>query len=118
MFEILSESEGKVVGVRATGKLTDADYAELMPKLETLIAEHKRIRLLVDMEGFEGWDVLAAWDDFTFGMTHWHHFEKMAMVGDRAWEQTAAKAMDLLMRSEVQFFELVDRDAAWDWIRA
>ena len=118
MFEVLPQSEGKIVGIRATCTLTDADYADLMPKLEERIVEHRRIRLLVDLEGFEGWDLLAAWDDFTFGMTHWHHFEKMAIVGDRTWEETAAKAMDLLMRSEVRFFEIQNRDAAWDWIKA
>ena len=118
MFEVLPQSEGKIVGIRATGTLTDADYADLMPKLEERIVEHRRIRLLVDLEGFEGWDLLAAWDDFTFGMTHWHQFEKMAIVGDRTWEETAAKAMDLLMRSEVRFFEIQNRDAAWDWIKA
>ena len=51
-------------------------------------------------------------------MTHWHHFEKMAIVGNKSWEKTAAKAMDLLMRSDVRFFELDARDAAWDWIKA
>ena len=118
MFEMLPQSEGKIVGVRATGKLTDADYAALMPFLEERIAEHKQIRMLVDLDGFEGWDLLAAWDDFTFGMTHWHHFEKMAIVGNKNWEKTAAKAMDLLMRSDVRFFDLGERDAAWDWIKA
>ena len=47
----------------------------------------------------------AAWDDFTFGMTHWHHFEKMAMVGDATRERLAAKVANLLMRSEIRFFE-------------
>ena len=52
MFEMLPQSEGNIVGIRATGTLTDADYAELMPKLEALLVEHKRIRMLVDL-GFD-----------------------------------------------------------------
>lgn len=118
MFELLDGSDGKVVGIHASGRLTDSDYKTFMPKIEERIDEYGKIRLLVDMEGFAGWDMYAAWDDFTFGMTHWHHFEKMAIVGDRTWEETAAKAMDLLMRSEVRFFEIQNRDAAWDWIKA
>ncbi len=117
MFELLPGSEGKVVGIHASGRLTDSDYKTFMPKIEKRIDQHGKIRLLVDMEGFAGWDLYAAWDDFTFGMTHWHHYEKMALVGDTAWEKVAAKATNMLMRGEVRFFDLDDRDAAWDWIK-
>jgi len=118
MFERLPRSKGNVVGVRATGKLTDADYKEFIPQLEEKISEYGQVRVLVDMEGFEGWDLLAAWDDFAFGMTHWHHFEKMALVGDNTWEKAAARVTDLLMRGEVRFFELDQATDAWEWIES
>lgn len=117
MFELLPESEGKIVGVHASGRLSDSDYKTFIPKIEERIDAHGKIRMLVDMDGFDGWDLYAAWDDFTFGMTHWHHFEKMALVGDKPWEKIAAKAGDMLMRAEVRFFDLEDKDSAWDWIK-
>jgi len=118
MFEVLPSTHDNIVGIHAIGKLTDADYKDLLPDLEECISEHHRIRMFVDLEGFEGWDLHAAWDDFCFGMTHWHHFEKMALVGDAAWEEIAAKATNMLMRGEVRFFDLSERDAAWDWINS
>ncbi len=117
MIELLEGSEGKVIGIHASGRLSDSDYKTFIPKIEEQIDEHGRIRLLVDMEGLLGWDLYAAWDDFTFGMTHWHHFEKMALVGDATWEKAAARAANLLLRGKVRFFDLDDRDAAWDWIK-
>lgn len=117
MFELLPDSDGKIVGVRASGRLTDADYKSFMPRIEERIDAHGKIRLLVDMQDFDGWDLYAAWDDFTFGMTHWHHYEKMALVGDAAWEKLAAAVANLLMSGEVRFFGLDQRDAAWRWIR-
>ena len=30
MFQIMPESEGKIIGLRATGKLTDQDYQEVL----------------------------------------------------------------------------------------
>ena len=117
MFEMLDESKGKAVGIRAEGWLTDADYKEFLPGLEELIRRHGRIRLLVDMEGLEGWEIHAAWDDFTFGMTHWNHFERMALVGDKKWEEVAAKVTNLLMRGETRFFATSEKDAAWAWIK-
>ncbi|MBL6957447.1 MAG: STAS/SEC14 domain-containing protein [Rhodospirillales bacterium] len=118
MFEMLPQSNGKIVGIRATGKLTDADYQEFMPELELLIEEHGSICLLVDLEGFDGWEPLAAWDDFTFGMTHWHHFDKIAIVGDALWEKLAAQATNLLMKGEARYFDLSQRNDAWVWVQA
>lgn len=117
MFELLEGSEGKVVGLHASGRLTDSDYRIFMPKIEERIDAYGKIKLLVDLEDFVGWDMHAAWDDFTFGMTHWHHFEKMALVGDKSWEKITALAADRLMRGEVRFFDLKDRAAAWAWIK-
>ncbi len=117
MFHMLPESEGKVVGVRAEGALSDADYKEFLPKLEEIIAAHGPIRMLVDMRGFEGWEPMAAWDDFAFGMTHWTDFECIALVGDKTWEEMSAKLFNVLMKGEVRFFDLADKDAAWRWVK-
>ena len=41
MFQIMPESQGKILGLRATGKLTVQDYQEvLIPRLEALIKKH------------------------------------------------------------------------------
>ena len=65
MIEFLSEGTGKVLGVKATGTLTNADYKDvLIPRLEKMFAEFGRLRILFYMdEGFTGWDLSAAWDD-------------------------------------------------------
>jgi hypothetical protein len=37
MFQIMPESQGKILRLRATGKLTDLDYQEVLtPRLEAL----------------------------------------------------------------------------------
>jgi len=115
-FHWLPESTGKAVAVKAEGTLTDADYQEFLPRLEAVIAEHGRIRLLVDMESFDGWEAKAAWDDFTFGMTHWNHFERIALIGDAAWEKVSVQIMDLLMGGEARFFEPNQSAEARAWI--
>lgn len=51
MFEFLPGSEGKVMGIHATGHLHESDCKEFMPKIEQRIDELGRIKLLVDMEG-------------------------------------------------------------------
>ena len=65
MIEVLPQSHDAVVGVRATGLLTDADYKQtLIPLLEKTIAARGRARLLVEIaDTFAGWEMAAAWDD-------------------------------------------------------
>tara|TARA_B100000315_G_C14438487_1_gene523576 strand:+ start:534 stop:890 length:357 start_codon:yes stop_codon:yes gene_type:complete len=117
MFQMLAGSGGKVVGVKASGRLTDADYQEFLPQLEKIIDQYGPLHMLVDLADFEGFSPKAAWDDFAFGMTHWHDFARIALVGDRAWEEMAARLANLLMRGEVRFFPLAEMDAAWEWVK-
>jgi len=72
MIELMPESTGNIVGIRATGTLTGADYEKVfIPRLEELFGEYGRLRILLYMdEGFAGWDLSAAWDDAAFGLTH------------------------------------------------
>ena len=116
MFDVLPESRGRRFFVKASGKLTDADYQELLPRLETAIAGFGPLRLYVDMEEFEGWEWLAAWDDFAFGIKHWNDFERVALVGDKRWEELSAKAFDHLTKGDIRFFDVAERDAAHGWV--
>ncbi len=116
MFDVLPESEGRRIFVKASGKLTDADYKALIPQLEAAIDRHGSLRLLVDMGEFKGIELQAAWDDFAFGIKHWNDFERMALVGDKRWEELLAKAFNRLTRGDIRYFDLVDANAARAWI--
>jgi len=116
MFEVLPESRGRRFYIRAAGTLTDDDYKELTPRLEKAIAEYGRLRLFVDMEDMEGWELKAAWDDFAFGLKHWNDFECVAMVGNKRWEEVSAKVFDALTKGEIRFFDIAERDTAHDWV--
>ncbi len=116
MFDVLPESEGRRVFVKASGKLTDADYKALIPQLEAAIDRHGSIRLLVDMGDLEGWSLQAAWDDFAFGIKHWNDFERMALLGDKRWEELLVKVTDRVMGGDIRYFDLADANAARAWI--
>jgi hypothetical protein len=56
MIEIMPESHDNILGARATGKLTDDDYKNvLIPRMEELAEEHGNARFLFFLDsGFEG----------------------------------------------------------------
>jgi hypothetical protein len=120
MFQIIPESQGKIIGLRATGKLTDQDYQEiLIPSLEALINQHGRIRLLCFMdEDFAGLEAGALWDDAKFFLPHKDDFEKMAIVGGPKWIELAMRLFASLMKGDVKTFPSDQLPQAWDWIRA
>ncbi|RLA01001.1 MAG: hypothetical protein DRQ45_06595 [Gammaproteobacteria bacterium] len=118
MFEILpvnDEGEG-ILAFKASGKLTDADYQQFLPTLESLIRKSGILSLYIELEDFQGWEAKAAWDDFRFGMQHDRDFKRIAIVGDRDWEPAAITLANLFTHTDMRFFRRDEAKAAWDWL--
>jgi len=120
MLEVMDESRGNLLWLKASGKLTHADYAAvLIPRLEAVIREHGRARVLFQMDpDFQGWELGALWDDVKFDLKHLKDFEKVAVVGANRWVTAAMKLFAHLMRGEVKTFLPEQLAEAWVWIQA
>ena len=60
---------GKVLEVDLHGKLTREDFERLGPQTDKLIERHGKIRILVTMHDFEGWDAGALWEVIVYFIT-------------------------------------------------
>jgi hypothetical protein len=120
MIEIRPESQGNILVLKATGKLTRRDYKEvLIPRLESIIHEHGKARLLLDMgDEFQGWKAMALWDDIHFGLKHRSDFEKMGVIAAPRWVGWMLKLGSVLISGELRTFSPTDRAAAVAWIEA
>jgi len=120
VFEFMPESNANLVGIRVRGRLTDADYKDvLIPRLEALFDAHGALDLLILFdESFEGWDLEAAWDDLSLGLRHRTDFRKLALVGAPRWVALTMKLSAFLMKGETRMFPADRRDEAWAWVRA
>lgn len=119
MLTIMPESEGRTVGIRAGGKLTEADYKAILPKLEELFRENGRLDVLFYAdETFEGWDMEAAWQDASFGFAHMSDFRRLAVVGAPDWVVWCVKLSAFLFKGEVRIFAADELETAWAWVRA
>ena len=120
MIDVLLQSHDDVVGVRASGVLTDADYKLiLIPLLEKTIAKHGRARLLVEIaDTFAGWEMAAAWDDAAFGFADRTDFSKIAMVGGPQWIVWSARLFAPFIAGEMRAFPAGQTQQAWTWIDA
>jgi hypothetical protein len=120
MLEIMQESEGKVVGFRATGKLTTADFDQvLLPRLESPSRQFNKLRALVYMDAnFVGWDLPAAWANTKLDIRFHGDLEKVAIVGAPIWEEWCVRLASLLMKGELRTFKTEQLADAWVWLKS
>ena len=120
MIEVLPESKGNVLVLSATEKLTDQDYKDvLIPRLEAIIREHGKARLLLSMDDeFHGWTAAAAWDDARFGVPHRKDFDKVGVIGGPKWVEWSFKLGGMLVSGEVRSFSPSEYEEALRWIHA
>lgn len=116
MIEVLPESDGNLLAVRAVGKLTRRDYRdELIPRLKAIFRDHGKARFL--LEDFNGWEVAALWDDARFGLAYRHSFERIGIIGAPGWVAFSLKVIALMVKGEMRSFLPSERSEAFDWIR-
>lgn len=113
---LTEKDNGKVLEVRATGKLTHADYQHFGPVFEQKVQQHGKIRILFEMVDFHGWEGAALWDDLKFDLKHFSHVEKLAMVGDKAWEKGMSVFCKPFTTAKVRFFESPAIGEARTWL--
>ncbi len=119
MFEFLPESKDDVLGIKASGKLTVADYRDvLIPRYEALLKMHPRPRVLLQFDDFEGWSLAAGLDDALFDIAHRKDFSKLALVGGPAYVEWGMNLFAPFTDGEIRHFPAQKLEAAWEWVRA
>jgi predicted enzyme related to lactoylglutathione lyase len=107
--------DGRVIVVRISGTLSAQDYAEFTPLVEDAVADFGTVRLVVVMSEFHGWKMAAVWQDIKFEAKHYHHIERLAMVGDRAWERGMAAFCMPFTTADIRYFDASDEAEALTW---
>ncbi len=101
--------------IKAVGKLTHEDYEIMNPMIDSALAgvTHPKVDVLFDGMEWEGWEPRAAWDDFKLGLKHGNKFEKIAIYGNKKWQEFAAKVGSWFTSGEVKFFDNNEDALAW-----
>jgi hypothetical protein len=116
MIEQLSGSSEKVLAFKLSGKLHDEDYQKFVPVIDAAVAKQGKVRLLAQFQDFHGWDLHALWDDIKFSTTHCTKIERIALVGDRKWEEWMAKVCRPFTMASLRYFDAADLAAAQAWL--
>ena len=117
MIEKLSQSSGNILGYKAIGKITRDDYAALTADVEALLKQESSICLLLDLEPFKDEEREAWRADLKFGREYRKKIAKMAIVGDKKWQEWLTTIVDPFYAREAEFFPTDEREAAWEWLQ-
>lgn len=104
--------------LKAVGKLTHADYDIINPLIDSALegVKEPKVNVFIDGTELDGWEPRAAWDDFKLGLKHGGEFEKIAIVGNKKWQEMAARVGSWFISGDVKYFE--EEDEALEWLQS
>ncbi len=108
---------GHILTVKVSGKLSESELREVQTSTAILIRQHGAVRILVITEGFQGWANDGDWGDLTFQSENDQYIARMAMVGEKKWEELSLLFTSKGMRPfPIEYFALEEEALARAWL--
>lgn len=108
---------GGILTARVTGKLAHSELVALQRSTAELIRAEGKVRVLVIAENFQGWEKSGKWDDDSFQTENDPYIEKMAIVGEKKWEDLALMFVAKGLRTfPIEYFLPADLARARAWL--
>lgn len=121
MHTILPRSQGKVLGVKVSGKIGIEEERELIAAAERLLEAHEKGNFLIVLGDHVSGSLEAAAADIKWVLTHMSRIGKIAIVTDSKL-LSALIAIDARFASlagiEERHFSKDDLGTAWEWIES
>ncbi len=116
MIELIDGLPRHVVGIRVTGRVSKAEFREVLaPAIAGSLRWRRSIRLYYELGSrFPG----SGWDDLDLGFENASRCERIAIVTDIAWVRLTVKAIRFLIPGEIRVFDTTAADDARAWITA
>ena len=113
------DASGKLLQLKVRGMLKKADHERIIQIAKAAIEREGKVRGLIILEAFEGWEQHEGWGDVSFMMDQGQHIEKMAIVGDEKWKDDALAFTAKGFRpTAVEFFPSSRLNEARTWLAA
>lgn len=115
-IELREENGGKILEVGLVGTLVKEDYPPLIGEFHRLVALQGKIRVLLDMSRFHGWDAGALWEEIKFDLQHLNEMERLAVIGDKKWQHAIARFAEAVLPTATRYFDEADAAQARAWV--
>jgi hypothetical protein len=114
--EIVEKKEG-LITVKLSGLLKRAEIARAENAAIALLETAHKMRIFIIIENFQGWDNKDNWEDVSFQSRYDAQIEKIAIVGEKRWQEPAVIFAGQGLRSvDIRYFAPSEIAAARAWI--
>ena len=96
------EDGGKALKIALVGTVVKEDYKPLVTEFSHLAAKYGKVRVLLDMTRFHGWDASALWQEIKFDLKNLDKLERLAVIGEARWQHAIASIAKPF--TEVRYF--------------
>lgn len=112
----IKERDKDALTLEVSGTLTKDDYREVVPQLEKIVESSGKIRALVELNEFEGWQPSAIVDELRFDIRHRNDIERIAILGEGKGQELLAKIASPLFSGDIRFFNKAEIVEAKSWL--
>ncbi len=103
--------------IKLTGKLTVRDFQELQTLARLSLEQFGQVRILVELEDFQGWSKETGWENTSFLEENDEGISKLAFVGDEKWKVEIFMFTGKPMRhTAIEYFQQDQFDQAQAWL--
>ena len=103
--------------VKLSGRLTVRDFQELQALAGSSLEHTGQFRVLVELDGFQGWSNENGWENTSFLDDDAEGHSKLAFVGDEKWKDEIFLFTGKPMRQiAIEFFPQDQLDQAQAWL--
>jgi len=115
--EIVEKEKG-LITLKISGKLKRAELAQAEKVAIEVMGSTNKIKLLVLTENFQGWDNKDNWEDVSFQSEYDSQIEKIAIVGEKRWQELAEVFTGKGLRAvDIRYFSPAEASVARIWIK-
>jgi stage II sporulation SpoAA-like protein len=113
----IADASGGLLTVTITGWLKRSELERAQASALEVIRTHGKVRFLVIATNFLGWRKGDDWNDVSFATDNAEHIEKIAIVGDKRWEDLVLAFTGKGLRpAAIEYFVTADLPRARAWV--
>jgi len=107
---------GNLIVFEVSGQLGKAEHQQIMTEIESVIQKLGRIKILVLLNDFGGWESASDWEETSTDKID-PFIDKFAIVGDEQWRELAEVfTLKGLRPVPIEYFDTSQKQAAQQWL--
>lgn len=115
-FLDIAHDDPTVIAVQVSGKMTVDSLEPFYDQLDTCAANGEQVRLYVDLQSFDGFELGTIKQKLSHMKTLWQHVDRVAYVLDSRWMSHYIELVDLVTPMTLKAFPHTEAEAAKAWL--